>query len=216
MKVLYLECKMGIAGDMLASSLLGLFEDKEKVVEALNAINVPKVQFGLEEMKKCGIKGDHLTVMVNGEEETSQDVSGSDDHQGDHHHHGGHGTTPAQIEEIIEGLNISKEIRSDIREVYEILAEAESEVHGTTVSEIHFHEVGNLDAIAEIKAVCYLMHELDPDKVIVSPTFERFNLPHSWSLKLVLIIFFYFLIFIFIALIFYQKHKNISNFIELY
>ncbi len=169
MKVLYLECKMGIAGDMLASSLLGLFEDKEKVVEALNAINVPKVQFGLEEMKKCGIKGDHLTVMVNGEEEKSQDVSGSDDHQGDHHHHGGHGTTPAQIEEIIEGLNISKEIRSDIREVYEILAEAESEVHGTTVSEIHFHEVGNLDAIADITAVCYLMHELDPDKVIVSP-----------------------------------------------
>ena len=177
MRVLYLECKMGIAGDMLASSLLGLFDDKEKLVEALNAINIPKVKFSLDEMKKCGIKGEHLTVLVDGGEETSEDVSGSqshheghmshDKHLDDHHHR--HGTTPAQIEEIIEGFNISKDVRSDIREVYEILAEAESRVHGEPVSQIHFHEVGKMDAIADITAVCYLLHELDPDKVIVSP-----------------------------------------------
>ena len=180
MKVLYLECKMGIAGDMLASSLLGLFDDKEKLVDELNAINIPKVRFRLDEAMKCGIKGDHLTVLIDGEEETSEDVSDHHkdhdhhDHQdgnGDveHHHEHGHSRTPRQIEEIIEGLNLSKEVRSDIREVYEILAEAESEVHGTSISEIHFHEVGNLDAIADIAAACFLMHELDPDKVIVSP-----------------------------------------------
>jgi uncharacterized protein (TIGR00299 family) protein len=180
MKVLYLECKMGIAGDMLASSLLGLFDDKEKLVDELNAINIPKVRFRLDEAMKCGIKGDHLTVLIDGEEETSEDVPDHHkdhdhhDHQdgnGDveHHHEHGHSRTPRQIEEIIEGLNLSKEVRSDIREVYEILAEAESEVHGTSISEIHFHEVGNLDAIADIAAACFLMHELDPDKVIVSP-----------------------------------------------
>ncbi len=180
MKVLYLECKMGIAGDMLASSLLGLFDDKEKLVDELNAINIPKVRFRLDEAMKCGIKGDHLTVLIDGEEETSEDVPDHHkdhdhhDHQdgnGDveHHHEHGHSRTPRQIEEIIEGLNLPKEVRSDIREVYEILAEAESEVHGTSISEIHFHEVGNLDAIADIAAACFLMHELDPDKVIVSP-----------------------------------------------
>ncbi|WP_034452635.1 nickel pincer cofactor biosynthesis protein LarC [Butyrivibrio sp. AE2032] len=180
MKVLYLECKMGIAGDMLASSLLGLFDDKEKLVDELNAINIPKVRFRLDEAMKCGIKGGHLTVLIDGEEETSEDVPDHHkdhdhhDHQdsnGDveHHHEHGHSRTPRQIEEIIEGLNLSKEVRSDIREVYEILAEAESEVHGTSISEIHFHEVGNLDAIADIAAACFLMHELDPDKVIVSP-----------------------------------------------
>ncbi len=177
MKVLYLECKMGIAGDMFASSLLGLFDDKKKLVDALNDINVPKVKYILNDSEKCGIKGDHLTVIVDGGEELSEDVSDSQnshhhhDHHEEHHHghHHGDTRTPAQIEEIIEGLNISKDIRSDIREVYEIIAEAESEVHGTPVSEIHFHEVGSLDAIADITAVCFLMHELDPDKVIVSP-----------------------------------------------
>lgn len=54
-------------------------------------------------------------------------------------------------------------------EIYQLLAEAESKVHGQPVSEIHFHEVGELDAIADIVAVCCLMHELDPDKVLVSP-----------------------------------------------
>ena len=53
--------------------------------------------------------------------------------------------------------------------MYQLLAEAESEVHGVNVSDIHFHEVGKLDAIADIAAVCYMMHEIDPDKVIVSP-----------------------------------------------
>ena len=172
MKILYLECKMGIAGDMLASALLSLFEDKEKVIEELNAMGIPKVKYQFGKTEKCGIVGDHISVLIDGVEEESID---EDHHHHDHDHHGheehhehDHNSL-YQIEEIIEGLNISKEIRSDIREVYQILAEAESEVHGVNVSEIHFHEVGNLDAIADISAVCYLMHELDPDKVIVSP-----------------------------------------------
>ena len=203
MKVLYLECKMGIAGDMMASALLGLFEDKDAVVKALNDMNVPNVEYRLDEVSKCGIKGGKLTVLINGEEEESIDVSRdengreiehkhSHDHgleYGHHHDHGhsdehehahdkqyahthddhGNAYTMYDIEEIIEGINISKEVRSDIREVYQLLAEAESEVHGTKVSEIHFHEVGNIDAVADITAVCYLLHELDPDKVIVSP-----------------------------------------------
>ncbi len=182
MKILYLECKMGIAGDMLSSALLGLFDDKEKCLERLNLMKVPKVTFKLERAEKCGIMGDHLEVLIDGVEEESFDVHDAvtsnesdaddhhhdhDDHHHEHHHH--HGHTLYDIEDIIENLDVSKEIRSDIREVYELLAEAESKVHGVAVSEIHFHEVGNLDAVADIAAACYLMHELDPDKVIVSP-----------------------------------------------
>lgn len=170
MKTLYLECKMGIAGDMMASALLGLFEDKNSVIEALNAINVPNVVYKLDQVKKCGILGDHISVLVDGVEEISEDVH-EHYHEHEHHHdheHHSHNSID-DIEEIIEGLNISKEIRSDIREVYQLLAEAESKVHGESVSQIHFHEVGEKDAIADIAAVCYLLHELDPDKVIVSP-----------------------------------------------
>ena len=170
MKTLYLECKMGIAGDMMASALLGLFEDKNSVIEALNAINVPHVIYKLDQVKKCGILGDHISVLVDGVEEISEDVH---DHYHEHcnehdHEHHSHNSVD-DIEKIIEGLNISKEIKSDIREVYQLLAQAESKVHGESVSQIHFHEVGEKDAIADITAVCYLLHELDPDKIIISP-----------------------------------------------
>lgn len=168
MKVLYLECKMGIAGDMLASALLGLFDDKESVLNALNSMNVPKVTYRMTKMQKCGITGEHISVLVDGREEESIDVSDSE-HLHSLHEHKHESRTMYDIEDIIESLSLSKEIRSDIREVYELLAEAESKVHGTAVSEIHFHEVGNLDAVADIAAVCYMMHELDPDKVLVSP-----------------------------------------------
>ena len=172
MKTLYLECKMGIAGDMMSSALLGLFEDKNSVIEALNAINVPHVIYKLDQVKKCGILGDHISVLVDGVEEISEDVH---DHYNEHdhehihdHEHHSHNSVD-DIEKIIEGLNISKEIKSDIREVYQLLAQAESKVHGESVSQIHFHEVGEKDAIADITAVCYLLHELDPDKIIISP-----------------------------------------------
>ena len=166
---------MGIAGDMMASALLGLFDDKEGILEALNSMKVPHVEYKLDQVKKCGILGDHISVLVDGEEEIVEDINlhshehhhEHDHHEHDHDHHS-HSTID-DIEEIIEGLNISKEIKSDIREVYQLLAQAESKVHGESVSQIHFHEVGEMDAVADIAAVCYLLHELDPDKIVVSP-----------------------------------------------
>lgn len=171
MKTLYLECKMGAAGDMLGAALLGLFDETDAILKDLNEIGIPFVEFRLEESTKCGIVGNHLRVIINGEEEEpghSHEHSHEHEHEHTHEHHHSHKSL-YDIEEIIENLNINKEIKSDIREVYELLAEAESKVHGVPVQEIHFHEVGNMDAIADITAFCYLMHELDPEKVIVSP-----------------------------------------------
>lgn len=66
-------------------------------------------------------------------------------------------------------LNIPDAVKQNIMDVYQIIAEAESEVHGEPVNEIHFHEVGSLDAIADIAAVCLTLNELKPDKIISSP-----------------------------------------------
>ncbi|MCR5402990.1 MAG: nickel pincer cofactor biosynthesis protein LarC [Butyrivibrio sp.] len=176
MKILYLECKMGIAGDMFASSLLDLFDDREKKIEELNAMNVPGVTFSYDRVQKCGIMGGHITVRVDGVEEESQDMHSALEHASDtdlqehnDHHHGHTHRTLYDIEDIIEGLNVANEIKSDIREIYQLMAMAESRVHGTAVSEIHFHEVGSLDAVADIAAVCLLLHDIDPDKIVVSP-----------------------------------------------
>ena len=66
-------------------------------------------------------------------------------------------------------MNLPKDVQDEVMDVYKIIAEAESHVHGTTVSEIHFHEVGAMDAIADITAACMLMREINPEQVVVSP-----------------------------------------------
>ena len=81
------------------------------------------------------------------------------------HHHSG----MREIEYIVSCLAIPENVKKDVMAVYRLIAEAESHVHGTPVSQIHFHEVGAMDAIADVTAVCLLMHEISPDEVVVSP-----------------------------------------------
>ena len=89
---------------------------------------------------------------------------GDDGHT--HHHH----SSLHDIEHIVCGhLNIPDQVKQDVMAVYGLIAEAESHAHGVPVTEIHFHEVGTMDAIADITAVCLLMHKIAPDQVIVSP-----------------------------------------------
>lgn len=176
MKTLYLDCGMGAAGDMLTAALLELFLDKEEILSELNSLGIPDVTFCSEASAKCGILGTHIVVKVNGAEESEEmhdhphehDHSHPHDHSYDgehmHHHSGMH-----EIEHIIEELPVSAKVKEDILAVYSLIAEAESHVHGVPVTEIHFHEVGMMDAVADVTAVCMLMERLAPDQVIVSP-----------------------------------------------
>ena len=75
----------------------------------------------------------------------------------------------ADIEAIVNGLNIDTDVKKDVLAVYRLIAEAESHAHGMPVTDIHFHEVGTMDAIADITAVCFLMQKIAPDRVVVSP-----------------------------------------------
>ena len=86
-----------------------------------------------------------------------------------HHHHHHHHSSMADIENIINGLNIPDAVKADAIEVYKLIAKAESVAHGREVNEIHFHEVGSMDAVADVVSVCYLMNELKADKIITSP-----------------------------------------------
>ncbi len=169
MRTLYLDCGMGAAGDMLTAALLELLTDTDAFVEKLNKIGIPGVTFSKETSVKCGITGTHMTVLVNGGEEWehSHEHEEPDRHDGagGHHVH----TSMTDIRSLIEGLDVSRRIKQNICSVYEKIAEAESAVHGVPVTEIHFHEVGKMDAIADVAAVCMLMDELAPERVIVSP-----------------------------------------------
>ena len=180
MKTLYLDCSMGAAGDMLAAALLELLPDPDAFVAELNALAIPDVKFSRETSVKCGITGTHLQVTVHGEEEDAHDHhhAHSHDHHHDHahaHHHDHahihhHHASLHDIEHIVRGhLSLPATVADNVMAVYRLIADAESKAHGKPVSEIHFHEVGTMDAIADITAVCLLMHRLVPDEIIVSP-----------------------------------------------
>ena len=196
MKTLYLDCGMGAAGDMLTAALLELMDDPEAVIAELNSIGIPDVQFVAEKTEKCGITGTHMHVVINGEEEDEHmhdhhhdhaDMDVHEEHNHEHHHdhdhehhhdhdheHGhGHSHSHASmhgIEHIVKDhMHLPQEVQDSVLAVYKRIAEAESEVHGVPVDNIHFHEVGTMDAVADITAVCYLMHKLHPDQVLASP-----------------------------------------------
>ena len=182
MKTLYLECNMGAAGDMLAAALLELHPQPEEFVRRMNSLGIPGVEFSAQPAVKCGITGTHVSVTVHGEEEESQDVHlhhhdhththdhhehehHEHDHGHGHHHHAGMG----DIRHILSHLDIPQDVREDAEEVYELIALAESHAHGRPVEEIHFHEVGALDAVADVVAVCWLIHDLAPEQILASP-----------------------------------------------
>ena len=190
MKILYLDCGMGAAGDMLAGALLELLPDPDAFVQELNALGIPGVAFRRETAEKCGIRGTHLSVTVHGEEEESIDCGPGHAHMHDHdhghvhehdhdhahahshgHEHGHHHHSSLHdIEHIVCGhLPIPERVKQQVMAVYRLIAEAESHAHGVPVTEIHFHEVGTLDAVADITAVCLLMDRLSPDEVVASP-----------------------------------------------
>ena len=88
-------------------------------------------------------------------------------HEHDAHHHAHHGM--AEIRSLIAGLAVSETVKEKALAVYQSIAAAESKVHGAEVDQIHFHEVGSMDAVADVTAVCLLMELLAPEQVIVSP-----------------------------------------------
>lgn len=75
----------------------------------------------------------------------------------------------ADIAALVGGLDIPEKVRQDVLAVYKVIAEAESAVHGEPVDQIHFHEVGSMDAVADVTAVCLLIHELGIQKIVASP-----------------------------------------------
>lgn len=171
MKTLYIDCGMGAAGDMLTASLLEHFPQPEEIIEELNTLGIPHVEFSTEKVTKCGILGTHISVKIHGEKEgvhETEHETARDEARHEHSHHHTHSTLH-DIEHILSHMHISDKIRNDVLAVYTLIADAESKAHGVPVSEIHFHEVGNLDAIADITAVCILMDRLAPNKVMASP-----------------------------------------------
>ena len=185
---------MGAAGDMLMSALYELLEDKEGFLKTMNGLGLPGVHVEAAPGVSGGIAGTHMKVTVHGQEELEHDHDHHEhehdhhhDHGHDHHHHDHdhdhshahehehehehhhHHATPGHIAEIIDALALPEEVKANARAVYDAIARAEAKAHGCPVGDVHYHEVGALDAVADVTGVCYAIYLLQPDRVVVSP-----------------------------------------------
>jgi hypothetical protein len=202
MNILYIECKMGAAGDMMMAALYELLSDEKKkeFLETMHTAFPEIVQLVPESDKKCGICGTHMHVYIYGEEEhvhehehahaaeyphghdhshAAEHSHGHDhshaaelshvhetthDHGHDHAHH-----SYASISEQIGHLPLPEQVTANAASVYRLIGEAEAHVHGTTIEQIHFHEVGSLDAVVDVVGCCLLFDMIGADAVYASP-----------------------------------------------
>lgn len=156
MRTLYIDCSMGCAGDMLTAALLELHPDKDDFLRRMNAALGGKAVLTAAPDSKCGIIGTHVTVLINGDEEG----------EATRHHH--EHTSISEILSFVDSVPLEVKVREDAKKVYSLIAEAESRVHGHPIENVHFHEVGSLDALADVLSVCALMHELAPERILAS------------------------------------------------
>ncbi len=157
MKTLYLDCGMGAAGDMLTAALLDLLEDPQSALETLNRAFAGRAVLSVSSDKKCGICGRHVTVEIGG------------DREGSELRHAHAHTDLAEVRSFISGLELPAAVLEDALAVFDRIAAAEAEVHDRSVENIHFHEVGSLDAMADVVSVCYLLRLIAPERICASP-----------------------------------------------
>ncbi len=171
MRTLYIECRMGAAGDMLMSALYELMDEEQKkeFLERMNGLGLPGVKITSRKSSTCGISGTHMEVTVYGEEEHEHEHGHEHGHGHGEPHPGHHHADPLHISELIGGLDLPEEVRANAGQVYDAIADAEAKAHGCPVEQVHFHEVGALDAVADVTGVCYAMYLLKPERIVVSP-----------------------------------------------
>ena len=191
---------MGAAGDMLCAALYDLLDDgmRNAYIDEMNASGLPGVKVVAKADSKCGIAGTHMHVTIDGVEEAEHhhdheyhdhehdhhDHDHHHDHHDhnhdhhDHHHHTHHHASMQDVEQIIDSTTFSDKVKKDAKKVYEIIAAAESKAHGKPVAEVHFHEVGMMDAIADVLGACRLIEMLGVQNVYSSPVRVGFGEVH--------------------------------------
>lgn len=150
MKKIYIECNMGVSGDMLCGALLDTLNENEQneIINKLNTL-MSGVTVSCTKNEKCGISGTKFNVNIK--------------------EHGHHHSSINEIFDTIDGFALDEKIKQNAKEVYKIIANAESKVHGVEVADIHLHEVGMKDAIMDITAFCYIVSRINVEIITCSP-----------------------------------------------
>lgn len=148
MKTLYFDCFSGVSGDMLLGAFLDCGVDVEYLKEELAKLHVEGFHIEAEKTVKHGISGTSCHVILEQHEHTHRHLS--------------------DIRAILDASTLDQPVKDTAYAIFEKIARAEGRVHGISMNEVHFHEVGALDSIADIigSAICF--HALAPEQVYTS------------------------------------------------
>ncbi|MFP6693761.1 MAG: nickel pincer cofactor biosynthesis protein LarC [Pirellulales bacterium] len=129
MKIAYLDCASGISGDMTLGALVDAGVELATIQAGIDSLGLPDCRLVADEVKKNGFRAMQITV----------------EHQAEHEHRHLH-----QITEMIDGSVLTGRQKNLAKNIFTRLGRAEAKVHGTTIEQVHFHEVGAVDSIADI------------------------------------------------------------------
>ena len=148
MRIAYLDCASGISGDMTVAALIDAGLDLEAVRTGIDSLNLAGVKVHVEEVQRGGFRAKHFRV----------------EHPEQHAHR--------QLSDIRQIINKSEGLNDNQRDlalrIFQSVAEAEAKVHGSTVDQIHFHEVGAIDSIVDIVAAAIGFDLLDVEELYCS------------------------------------------------
>lgn len=164
MKVAYFDCISGISGNMTLAAMLACGLDEGKLKAELARLPLPGWHLQRKKVDRNGIQAEHVEV------EEHSFSHGHDHHDHEHHDHShSHQHRGLQdIRQLIRQAEYDVPVEELAIAIFTRLAEAEAAIHGTTPEEVHFHEVGAVDAIIDIVGTAIGIHALGIEKVYAS------------------------------------------------
>ena len=184
-KTLYLECNMGISGDMTVAALLDLGADEGVLRQTLDSMPLSGFEIEISRVKKAGLdvcdfhvkldreyeNHDHDMEYLHGHEHQHGHSQSADHHEHEHHHSHVHRGLP-EIQDIISHTDMRDAAKETALRIFHILAQGEAKAHGVDINDVHFHEVGAVDSIVDIVAAAVCLDNLDVTEVIVPCLWE--------------------------------------------
>jgi uncharacterized protein (TIGR00299 family) protein len=183
MRIGYLECFAGISGDMLMGALVDAGAPVELLQRTAASLNLG-AELRVTRVSRSGIQSTKIDVMVQGKLHEPAAATGPVEHEHDHHHdhrHGHkhehpahhheheHGRNLAQVRSLLMGADLTQRARDLSLSAFSLLAQAEGRIHGVPPEQVHFHEVGAVDAIVDIACCAAAVDALDLDQWYCSP-----------------------------------------------
>ncbi|MDE6903672.1 MAG: nickel pincer cofactor biosynthesis protein LarC [Lachnospiraceae bacterium] len=180
-KKLYLDCQSGISGDMLVGALLDLGASEKILKDTLASLPLEGFEIEINRVEKAGLNAcDFLVKLDAAYENHDHDMNylHGEGEKEEHHYPHMHRGFP-EVVSIIQSGKLTKRAKELAVKIFKILGEAEAKAHGTTLEEVHFHEVGAVDSIVDIVAAAVCLDNLGIDKVVIPVLCEGWGTVNS-------------------------------------